>query len=210
MNQRLNPDHVARILGDALPPLWLRSKHNIVNFVLIKKGVNVDELAALVEPLEGVEYVNTLARTRTALAQQRASATNLLLLAYALVALLVLVRYQKLNSLWLVAVPICSSAMLVILGLIFAFSLNLFHVMALFLVLGFGMDYTIFAREITHRQSVTLQAILLSALTSLLSFGLLGLSSIPVVASFGITLLIGNLFNLLGVFVYAQTQQHVA
>ncbi|MBL4672270.1 MAG: hypothetical protein JKX81_08400 [Arenicella sp.] len=72
------------------------------------------------------------------------------------------------------------------------------------------MDYTIFAREITQRQSVTLQAILLSALTSLLSFGLLGLSSIPVVASFGITLLIGNLFNLLGVFVYAQTQQHVA
>jgi predicted exporter len=206
LTQRLTPDHVAKILGDALPPLWLRSKHNTVNFVLIKKGVNADELAALVEPIEGVEYINTLARTRTALAQQRESATNLLLLAYALVALLVLVRYRQLSSLWLVVVPICSSAMLVILGFMFAFSLNLFHVMALFLVLGFGMDYTIFAREITHRQSVTLQAILLSALTSLLSFGLLGLSSIPVVASFGITLLIGNLFNLLGVFVYTQTQ----
>ena len=205
--QRLSPDNVVSILGDALPPLWLRSEHNIVNFVLIKKGVSADELAILVESIDGVEYVNGLARTRSALAGQRQSATALLLLAYALVALLMFIRYRQLNALWLVAVPVCSSAMLVILGLLFGFSLNLFHVMALFLVLGFGMDYTIFAREMSHRQSITLQAILLSALTSLLSFGLLGLSSIPVVASFGITLLIGNLFNLMGVFVYAKTRQ---
>ena len=66
--------------------------------------------------------------------------------------------------------------------------------MALFLVLGFGMDYTIFSRELRAHADVTLQAILLSALTSLLSFGLLSLSSIPVVASFGITLLVGNTF----------------
>ena len=54
-------------------------------------------------------------------------------------------------------------------------------------------------------QDTTLQAIFLSALTSLLSFGLLGLSAIPVVAAFGITLLIGNSFNLLGAIVYSRS-----
>jgi predicted exporter len=78
--------------------------------------------------------------------------------------------------------------------------------MALFLVLGFGMDYAIFTRELRQHREVTLQAILLSALTSLLSFGLLSTSTIPVVASFGTTLLVGNLFNLFGAFVYARIQ----
>lgn len=205
--KRLTPDIVNELIGEALPPFWIQSEKNIVNFVLIKKGADTKALEDLVAPIQGVEYVNTLTRTQAALAEQRVSATDLLLLAYALVAILVLVRYKELNSLWLVAVPVCSSAMLIIVSSLLGFDLNLFHVMALFLVLGFGMDYTIFAREITHRQNITLQAILLSALTSLLSFGLLGLSSIPVVASFGVTLLIGNVFNLIGVLIYAQTRQ---
>jgi len=96
--------------------------------------------------------------------------------------------------------------MLFILSLVFNFDLNLFHVMALFLVLGFGMDYTIFSKEMREQQDITLEAILLSACTSLLSFGLLSLSSIPVVASFGMTLLIGNIFNLLGAFIFARSQ----
>ena len=100
-------------------------------------------------------------------------------------------------------VPICASALVIIIGASLGQTLNLFHVMALFLVLGFGMDYTIFTKEIDHMRSITLQAILLSAITSLLSFGLLSISSIPVAQSFGMMLLIGNCFNLLGVFVYS-------
>lgn len=195
---------VKDMLGDALPPFWVETDQSIVNFVLIRKGVAADKLGEISDSLIGVEYVNSLARTRNALAEQRASAGGLLLLAYCLIAALILVRYRRIRALWLVAVPACSSAMLFILGSLFGFQLNLFHVMALFLVLGFGMDYTIFTHEMRTQISVTLQAILLSALTSLLSFGLLALSSIPVVASFGLTLLVGNLFNLLGAFVYSQ------
>jgi predicted exporter len=73
--------------------------------------------------------------------------------------------------------------------------------MALFLVLGFGMDYVIFVYEMRSQPPAALQAILLSALTSLLSFGLLSLSKIPVVSSFGLTLLVGNMINLMGAFI---------
>lgn len=205
-NNSLNPNHIIEILGDALPPLWFSNQNGFVNFVLIKKGVNADSLNSLLVDVDGVEYVNTLERTEIALSEQRQSATKLLLLAYFLVGLLIIIYYRSLTQLSLLVVPACSSAMLLIMSFILNFDLNLFHVMALFLVLGFGMDYTIFSKEMREQQDITLEAILLSACTSLLSFGLLSLSSIPVVASFGITLLIGNIFNLLGAFIYARSQ----
>ena len=209
----LHPSGVISLVGEMLPPFWMQSNtasddQVITNFVLIRKGVDGDALVNLTSDLEGVEYVNTLQRTAEALGEQRQSAIGILLMAYALIAALVLIRYRQLRALWMISVPICASACFVVTCILFGVSLNLFHIMALFLVLGFGMDYTIFTKEMQcqskTQRALSLQAIMLSALTSLLSFGLLGFSSMPVVASFGLTLLIGNIFNLLGVFVAAR------
>ena len=204
-NLSLQPALVASVLSKALPPFWVENEQNIVNFVLIRKGVNIDALESLISDLPGVEYVNTLQRTESALKSQRQSALLLLLVAYLLIAVLVSIRFSSIRATALLIAPACASCMLVVLGFVAGFELNLFHVMALFLVLGFGMDYTIFAREMHTYQDTTLQAIFLSALTSLLSFGLLGLSAIPVVAAFGTTLLIGNSFNLLGAIIYSRS-----
>ncbi|WP_170131986.1 MMPL family transporter [Arenicella xantha] len=204
--RRLLPSTLIGLLGDAMPPLWFVEPNNIVSFVLIQKGVNANALDALLTDIDGIEYVNTLVRTEQALSTQRQSALELLLLAYLLVAALMVLRFRQVKALWLVLIPASATSALFIASAVFGFALNLFHVMALFLVLGFGMDYAIFVHELKQRVAITLQAILLSALTSLLSFGLLGLSAIPVVASFGITLLIGNFFNLFGALVYARTQ----
>jgi len=203
---RLAPKFISELLSDATPPLWFEDKSRVVSFVLFQKGVNADELSSIVTELDGVEYINTVERTKLSLKTQRKSASTLLLLAYALVALLVTIRFKTPKAIWLLAVPTCATAMLLIISVSVGLTLNLFHFMALFLVLGFGMDYAIFARELRKHTNITLQAIFLSAITSLLSFGLLAVSSIPVVASFGITLLIGNSFNLFGAFIYAHTQ----
>jgi predicted exporter len=73
--------------------------------------------------------------------------------------------------------------------------LNLFHVLALVLVLGVGVNYAIFLveglRGGPRRQSAALLGVVLSAATTLLSFGLLGLSATPALSGFGITLAIG-------------------
>lgn len=203
-NRYLNPADAMALFGDSLPPIWYEDGSHLVNFVLIKKGLNADHFEAKLEQLEGVEYVNTLQRTEQALSSQRRSANTLLLLAYTLVALVLCLRMRSFKGLGLVLTPLCATSMVFLSAAVVGFDLNLFHIMALFLVLGFGMDYSIFAYEMREHSNLTLQAILLSAITSLLSFGLLGLSSIPVVASFGITLLIGNSFNLIGVIIYSR------
>ena len=199
----LNPITIAELLGQSTPPLWIVNNDLITSFMLIHKGSNTQAIDIAAQKIDGIEFVNTLQRTTNALQKQRYSATRLLLFAYLLIAILLTLRYRSLLPTSMLLVPLASSSCVLIICVLLGQSLNLFHVMAMFLVLGFGMDYTIFTREINDMRAITLQAILLSAITSLLSFGLLSISSIPVAQSFGVTLLIGNCFNLFGVFVYA-------
>jgi predicted exporter len=79
--------------------------------------------------------------------------------------------------------------------------LTLFHWMALMLVLGVGANYAVFLREgephTVHRPGAMYASVLLSAITALLSFGLLALSSMPALRDFGLTLLLGIGFTAL-------------
>jgi predicted exporter len=79
--------------------------------------------------------------------------------------------------------------------------LTLFHWMALMLVLGVGANYAVFLREgephVTHRPGAMYASVLLSAITALLSFGLLAWSSMPALKDFGLTLLLGIGFTAL-------------
>jgi predicted exporter len=69
-----------------------------------------------------------------------------------------------------------------------------FHAMALVLLLSIANDYAIFSAESpAARRSVTLLAVWMAALTTLLSFGLLAVSRVPAVHNFGSTMLIGIL-----------------
>ena len=70
-------------------------------------------------------------------------------------------------------------------------TLNLFNFLAMILVLGIGIDFTLFVAEAREELTSTMFAITLSALTTMLSFGLLSLSSTYAVHSFGLTVLIG-------------------
>ncbi len=79
--------------------------------------------------------------------------------------------------------------------------LTLFHWMALMLVLGVGANYAVFLHEgephAVDRPGAMYASVLLSALTALLSFGLLSLSSLPALRGFGLTLLLGIAFTAL-------------
>ncbi|MBI3897953.1 MAG: MMPL family transporter [Gammaproteobacteria bacterium] len=75
--------------------------------------------------------------------------------------------------------------------------LTLFNIMALLLVLGVGVNYTIFLREGIGRRGAVLLGVLLSAATTLLSFGLLGWSSTPALSQFGSTLFVGIVVTVL-------------
>lgn len=71
--------------------------------------------------------------------------------------------------------------------------LTLFHLIALMLAAGLGMDYALFFNhaDSAGSRARTLHAVLISAASTLLVFGLLGASSIPVLRAIGSTVAIG-------------------
>ena len=71
-------------------------------------------------------------------------------------------------------------------------SVSIFNLLALILILGIGIDYTLFFAEQKQPKSEnTLLAITLSAITTVLSFGLLALSETQAIHGFGMTVLSG-------------------
>ncbi|MFC3095367.1 hypothetical protein DRW07_16030 [Alteromonas sediminis] len=192
--KRLNFDNLRQSLP-ALPPLWVEYNNTIYSFVLLKKGSDLNTLSQASEGLDNIEYSNALGSAIEALADQREKGLHMLLLAYVLLAVMLLVTYRKTSAVALLLIPICASALAIAALVALQQPITIFHIMALFLVLGLGMDYLIFAREMVEKADVTQQAILLSAMTSLLSFGLLAFSDMPAISAFGSTILIGNSIN---------------
>ena len=72
---------------------------------------------------------------------------------------------------------------------------TIINLLALLLIVGVSLDYAIFrAFTRSEDQPATSLAISLSAITSVLAFGMLGFSSTPLIAAFGQTIAIGLVF----------------
>lgn len=141
-------------------------------------------------------YLNKAEEVSTLFAQYRQRITELLLMAYAAIFLLLLPRYKVKQAFLIVLPPFIAGCAGLAVTVLTGVPLNLFNLLALMLILGIGIDYTLFFAEQneqgndSHRES-TLLAISLSALTTILSFGLLALSETQAIHSFGITVLTG-------------------
>jgi len=163
--------------------------------------------------LQGVTEHNTAALIRAA---QRAPGVTFVDKAGSVSALFSAYRHD--SSLWLGGVSILVFGLLiwrygvqggvtlmapVILAIVLTLALfgyarmplNLFHCLAFMLVMGVGANYGVFLREGYTREPDALGAtwlgVLLSAATTLLSFGMLALSTTPALSSFGLTLAVG-------------------
>lgn len=201
-DKQINPALLLNLSTDILPT-WFETKNGIATIVLIAHGSNTNGLANIVKELADVNYINSVELAAKVLREQRISAIKILCIAFILVAILLLLYYRSTLSLFALLVP-ASSVLTILVYLSFSQdTVTLFHVMALFLVLGLGMDYVIFSREMSAYRDTTQQAILLSAITTSISFGFLSMSSIPIAQSFGLTILIGNTVNFLGTLVYS-------
>ncbi|ABS63115.1 putative lipoprotein transmembrane [Parvibaculum lavamentivorans DS-1] len=112
-------------------------------------------------------------------------------------ALMLLLIYRRLAALRIL-VPallavLVTPAIVMLLGLPFSF----FSAMGLFLVVGAGVDYAIFQREHPGEDGKwTRVGIVLAALMTCISVGLLGLSSVLPVKSFGVTVAVGIFVSL--------------
>ncbi|MEE8059046.1 MAG: MMPL family transporter [Pseudomonadales bacterium] len=190
--------------------LWLGDVEGRVASVITLAGIeNTLALQRAASFSKQVIFVDRVDDISQGLLEHGRQAALFLLVAYCVIAALLLFRYRQVSALLLVSIPLLSSLIALTLFSLSGVAISLFHIFGLFLVLGLGIDYGLFIREAAESSLSTQTdgssmtgasywiAINLSAITSCLSFGLMSLSSTPMVSAFGMTVLIGSVCNLL-------------
>ncbi len=149
---------------------------------------------------EGAALLDLKRASESLVAEYRERVLWALGLAVVLLALGVGVVLRHARRTMRVMAPMLLSTVLVVAVLRLAgVELNLFHLVALMLAAGLGLDYALFFDHAGHEpaeQRRTLHALIVCAISTLLVFALLGLSSIPVLRAIGSTVALGVLFNL--------------
>jgi predicted exporter len=183
--------------------LWMGDQvsHGAASLVLPQGSVATAQLKQAAANLPGVTLVDKAAGVSELFGRYRRYASVWLLLAVLLIVPVFGWRYGWRNVPRVLAPPVLGIGFaLAVLGYLHQ-PLTLFHWMALMLVLGVGANYAVFLREgephVAHRPGAMYASVLLSAITALLSFGLLAWSSMPALKGFGLTLLLGIGFTAL-------------
>lgn len=166
------------------------------------------ELARRVEAIEGAHFVEQRRLLDEAYVALKGRVRYALLLGALGMALVVTLRFRSLRSALGTVIP-AIGAPCVGLGAaaLLGHSLNLFHLFAALVVLSMAMDYGIFASETLRGRGdepgrdasarATLQSVVIAALTTCLGFGLLAVSSLPVLQAIGVTVAAGIVAALL-------------
>lgn len=175
--------------------LWLGKVEGGYASIVALRGMQyaaIPLLAQAGEGMPGVQWVDKVSEISSVLGRYRVYMGAVVLGAYLVVFGLLLPRYRRRT--WRVLAPtaLASVAALALLGYL-NLPLQLFHVLALMLLLGVGVDYGIFMQEHPDRRNNTpWLAVGLSAANTILSFGLLALSKTAALQAFGLTMLIGT------------------
>ena len=175
--------------------LWLGAVDGQYASVVALRGLGraaVPAVQAAAQGMPGVQWVDKVAEISGVLGSFRVHMMWVVLGAYGVVLALLYPRFGIANALRVLTPVAASSALaLACLGLA-GQPLQLFHVLALMLVLGIGVDYGIFLHD---RGAGDVRApwlaVGLSAANTILSFGLLALSGTPALRAFGLVMLIG-------------------
>nr|WP_315217816.1 MMPL family transporter [uncultured Duganella sp.] len=174
--------------------LWLGEVDGVHASIVALRGLGRAGLAQVMgaaDGMPGVQWVDKVAEISTVLGRYRENMSWVVAGAYVLVFAMLFPRYR--GRTWRVLAPtaLASVATLAILGFA-SQNLQLFHVLALLLLLGVGVDYGIFMQERPdNRGDAAWLAVGMSASSTFLSFGLLGLSKTPALQAFGLTMLLG-------------------
>lgn len=157
----------------------------------------------------GIAPVDMKAASESLVVQYRERVLFSLAVAALLLAATVWLSLRDPHRTLRVLLPMGLTTLIIIAVLrVFGIELNLFHLVALILAAGLGLDYALFfdhAGDGIRDQLRTLHALIVCSLMTLLVFALLGLSSIPVLRAIGTTVTLGVVCNfLLGLLISRQ------
>jgi predicted exporter len=186
ITQRLLPDNFVSPLRQQMLPL----AEEFAGVILLS-GVAVPQQAlAELTAMPQVYWLDPIADTNKVLAQLRQQLSQWLLLALAVTMLILLWRRGVAAACGITLMLVLAVGGALLLSQLLQQQLNIFNLVAALLVLALALDYGVFFTAGLDRVGVY-QAVMLSALTSCLAFGLLSFSQTPAVAGFGFTVFSG-------------------
>ena len=157
-------------------------------------------------------YLNLKAETEGLVYGFMEAGLSRLALGIGVLALLLGAGLRSVPRLARVTIPV-SLALVATLGALVAVgqAITLFHILALMLVFGLGVDYGLFFSRppaSPEDREVTLRALVTCAGSTLLVFGALATSTIPVLHQTGLTVTVGVIFAFLMAAAFATPGQH--
>jgi predicted exporter len=146
-----------------------------------------------------VTLLDTKNASETLVTQQRVKILWSLAIAAVLLAGVVALSLRSASRVYRVLAPMALTTLLIVAMLqLGGVSMTLFHLIALILAAGLGLDYALFfehAADDRAEQCRTLHALLVCSASTLMVFALLASSSLPVLRAIGLTVSLGVVLN---------------
>ncbi len=175
--------------GKRMSHLWLGKTGE--SYAAIIALNNINKLENLTDLNEQVIFVDKVLKISQIFQLYKEKASVLLLVTCILILGLLTFRYGIKKACIVLSSPVIAISFTLICLTVLSIPITLFNTLALFLVLGIGVDYGLFFAEGKKVSATILLAVILSALTTLFSFGLLALSETPAIYAFGLTMFFG-------------------
>jgi predicted exporter len=187
-------------LGASIEPLLTVHDQRATALVTFSGVQDIPALRAFAASAgSGVTLLDTKDASETLVANQRSKILWSLVVAGLLLIGVVAISLRKPSRIYRVLAPMALTTVLIV-GILQAsgVSLTLFHLIALILAAGLGLDYALFfehAADERAEQRRTLHALLVCSASTLMVFALLGVSSLPVLRAIGLTVSLGVILN---------------
>ncbi|MGZ8193530.1 MAG: MMPL family transporter [Methylobacter sp.] len=190
-HKKLSLPEWLEIADESKQQLWLGCESGYCQSIVALNGIKDLQALAELPSLPGVSWVDQVEQLSSLFKRYRIRASALLVSAFGIVLLGLGLKFGWRSALVIISVPLISLAVALSMLGWFGQLFSLFNLFALLLVLGIGVDYAMFFFIAGDRRTSTSLAVTVSALTTLLAFGLLAVSSTEIVHAFGFTVAVG-------------------
>ncbi len=163
-----------------------------IHLVTLSGIENAESLEALSQRVRGVHFVDRVRTMNDGFRSNRIQAASLLVTAIAVIAFFLALRYGAQRAVRVILPPAMATVLTLPVAAAIGEPITFFNVMGLILVFAIGLDFSLFCHELgRHDPEPTILANSLSAISTILAFGLLGFSGMLPLHAFGVTVFIG-------------------
>jgi predicted exporter len=203
-------------LGVKMASLMFEQPKNWTTVVPLRGVTDRKRLGEIVADwgLPTVAYVDLKEESNRLMSSYRDRTFAIVLCGVLAITLILAIGLKSLKVLGPILLPILSALVVVAAVVnVSGESLSLFHIATFLLVIGLGLDYALFFNRPEgdeESQAKTLYGLLVCSTTTILVFGVLASSTIPVLHAIGMTAAIGSFCCLLFAGIMAKKEWHAA